>query len=114
MKKSSRLLPRSNTSRRSRIRQMYIKSARARRQARQEVFFIQEKAQENYGGFFGLLRFNEDYNKLRQSEQPEVTPAVDSNTLQDEIQDVMENSAETSEQFFEEMIARATENGTEE
>ena len=76
--------------------------------------FIQEKAQENYGGFFGLLRFNEDYNKLRQSEQPEVTPAVDSNTLQDEIQDVMENSAETSEQFFEEMIARATENGTEE
>lgn len=76
--------------------------------------FIQEKAQENYGGFFGLLRFNEDYNSLRQSEQPEVTPAVDSNTLQDEIQDVMENSAETSEQFFEEMIARATENGTEE
>ena len=46
MKKSSRLLPRSNTSRRSRIRQMYIKSARSRRQARQEVFFIQEKAQE--------------------------------------------------------------------
>ena len=75
--------------------------------------FIQEKAQENYGGFFGLLRFNEDYNKLRQSEQPEVTPAVDGNTLQDEIQDVMEDSAETSEQFFEEMITRAAENGTE-
>lgn len=76
--------------------------------------FIQEKAQENYGGFFGLLRFNEDYNKLRQSEQPEVTPAVDGNTLQDEIQDVMESSAENSGQFFEEMIAQAAENGTEE
>lgn len=76
--------------------------------------FIQEKAQENYGGFFGLMRFNEDYNKLRQSEQPEVTPAVDGNTLQDDIQDVMEDSAENSGQFFEEMIARAAENGTEE
>lgn len=75
--------------------------------------FIQEKAQENYSGFFGLLRFNKDFNELRQSERPEVTPAVDDNTLQDEIQDIMENSAENSEQFFEEMITRAAENGTE-
>ena len=41
MKKSSRLLHNNTAARRSRQRQMFIKDARARRQARQEVFFIQ-------------------------------------------------------------------------
>lgn len=40
--KSSRLLHNNTAARRSRQRQMFIKDARARRQARQEVFFIQE------------------------------------------------------------------------
>ena len=44
MKKSSRLLHNNTAGRRSRQRQMFIKDARARRQARQEVFFIQEKS----------------------------------------------------------------------
>ena len=44
MKKSSRLLHNNTAARRSRQRQMFIKDARARRQARQEVFFIQEKS----------------------------------------------------------------------
>ncbi|MGN0894155.1 MAG: hypothetical protein ACI4ND_04075 [Succinivibrio sp.] len=44
MKKSSRLMRTNSNARRSRLRQMFIKSARARRQARQEVFFIQEKS----------------------------------------------------------------------
>ena len=44
MKKSSRLLHNNTAARRPRQRQMFIKDARARRQARQEVFFIQEKS----------------------------------------------------------------------
>ncbi|MBP5244758.1 MAG: hypothetical protein J6Z28_08605 [Succinivibrio sp.] len=44
MKKSSRLLHNSTAQRRSRLRQAFIKNARARRQARQEVFFIQEQS----------------------------------------------------------------------
>ncbi|NLK85443.1 MAG: hypothetical protein GX278_05795 [Aeromonadales bacterium] len=44
MKKSTRLTHNTTASRRSRIRLQYIKNARARRQARHEVFFIQEKS----------------------------------------------------------------------
>ncbi len=44
MKKSSRLLHNSTAQRRSRLRQSFIRETRARRQARQEVFFIQEKS----------------------------------------------------------------------
>ena len=43
MKKSGRLLHNSTAQRRSRLRKTYLKNTRARRQARQEVFFIQEK-----------------------------------------------------------------------
>ncbi len=44
MKKSSRLFHNNTAQRRSRPRQSFIKRARASRQARQEVFFIQEKS----------------------------------------------------------------------
>ncbi|MGN0916164.1 MAG: hypothetical protein ACI4NE_07440 [Succinivibrio sp.] len=43
MKKSNRLSRTNSTARRSRLHQMYSRSVRARRMARQKVFFLQEK-----------------------------------------------------------------------